>query len=231
MSRDLIAEYAEKLAMASLSTGSIRLQPEAPFRWASGYYMPIYNDNRMLLASWEHRRLVAEAFVKILEKEGCDFDLIAGTATAGIPHATSLADLLKKPLVYVRGASKGHGLENRIEGVSGKSALEERKVVLVEDLISTGGSSISAVEALRYSGAKTDLCLAIFSYGLEKAEAAFASLKPPCRCLPVLEYDRLIEIALAGGYIDQAASEQLLDWRSDPFGWGEKNGFAPEGGG
>jgi orotate phosphoribosyltransferase len=131
-------------------------------------------------------------------------------------------------MVYVRSSSKGHGLENRIEGVAEPSELEGRRVVLIEDLISTGGSSIKAVNALREAGAELQYCLAIFSYGLEKAETAFAELDPPCSCIPILEYDRMVSVALAEGYIDEEKQAHLLEWRRDPFGWGEARGFPPE---
>ncbi len=221
-------DYADKLAETSLSIGSIRLQPEMPFRWASGYYMPIYNDNRMLLAHADHRAFVASAFEEIMRRESIDCDVIAGTATAGIPHATSLADRLGKPMVYVRSSSKGHGLENRIEGVAEAADLKGKRVVLIEDLISTGGSSIKAVKALRDAGAEVPYCLAIFSYGLEKAESAFDELDPPCSCIPILEYERMVSVALAEGYIDEEKRSHLLEWRRDPFGWGEVHGFPPE---
>ena len=221
-------DYARKLAETSLSIGSIKLQPDAPFLWASGYYMPIYNDNRMLLGGPEHRRLVVEGFRALMEARKIDCDVVAGTATAGIPHATSLADSLGKPLVYVRSSSKGHGLENRIEGVADGRELAGKRVILVEDLISTGGSSISAVEALRDTGAQLPVCLAIFSYGLEKAQRAFAELEPSCTPVPILEYDRLVEIAFESGYIEEVKREALLEWRRDPFGWGETHGFPPQ---
>ena len=222
-------QYPREIAAASLSIGAIELRPENPFRWASGYRMPIYNDNRMLLSSARTRALVISAFVDALKREGIDPDIIAGTATAGIPHATSLADRLGKPLVYVRGSSKSHGRNNRIEGLCGDHYLQGKEVLLVEDLISTGGSSIGAVKALRDEGAQVSLCLAIFSYGLDKADEAFGSLAPPCRALPVLQYGEMIAAARQGGYITEKEESQLLSWREDPFGWGEKNGFPPEG--
>lgn len=221
--------YSRRIASAGLSIGAIELRPDNPFRWASGYRMPIYNDNRMLLSSADTRQLIVSAFTDALEQEGLEPDIIAGTATAGIPHATSLADRLKKPLVYVRGSSKSHGRNNRIEGLCGAGYLEGKEVLLVEDLVSTGGSSIAAVQALREEGARVSLCLAIFSYGLDKADEAFAALDPPCRALPVLGYSEMVAVALEMGYIDPLQEKQLLAWREDPFGWGEKNGFPPEG--
>ena len=221
--------HAVELAKAGLSIGSIRLRPEKPFRWASGYYMPIYNDNRILLSSWKFRALVASGFEDIIREKELHFDIIAGTATAGIPHATTLADRLQHPLVYVRSSSKGHGLQNRIEGIGSPEELSGRRVLLIEDLISTGGSSIDAVNALRQTGALVDTCLAIFTYGLNKATERFSALQPACNCLPILEYDQLIDIARQNGYINEQDQESLLEWRAAPFAWGEAHGFSPEG--
>lgn len=220
-------DFARELAQRSLEIGSIRLSPEQPFQWASGYYMPIYNDNRMLLARAADRELVAMALESLLEEEEA-FDVVAGTATAGIPHATSLADRLKLPMVYVRSSAKGHGRGNQIEGVADARELSDRRLVLVEDLISTGGSSIRALEALRATGADLSLCLAIFTYGLDKASSAFAALEPECRCRPILDYSRMIAEARRLGAIDESAVKSLEAWREDPFGWGEANGFPPK---
>jgi len=221
--------YAADLAEAGLSIGSIRLSPEKPFRWASGYYMPIYNDNRILLSDWKYRSMVASGFEEIIRSRKLQFDVVAGTATAGIPHATTLADRLRQPMVYVRSSSKGHGLQNRIEGVTAPAELAGKQVLLVEDLISTGGSSIEAVHALREAGAKVVACVAIFTYGLDRAAERFGELDPACPCVPILEYDQMIEIALQKNHINQNEQKSLLEWRSDPFGWGASHGFPPEG--
>ena len=170
--------YGERLAEISLEMGAIKLQPNDPFLWASGYRMPIYNDNRMLLSSSEARRLVAEGFLDILQQEEIDFEVIAGTSTAGIPHSTTLADMLGTPLTYVRTKAKDHGMGNQIEGLGGDRSYHNRKVVLIEDLISTGGSSIKAVQAVREAEGDITWCLAIFSYGLEKARTQFAEMVP-----------------------------------------------------
>src|SRR3989338_4323698 len=116
---------AETFANISLSIGAIKLSPDKPFLWASGYYMPIYNDNRMLLGSAGHRRLIADSFMNIITQEGIDFKIIVGTSTAGIPHATTLADRMDSPLIYVRDKPKDHGMRNQIEGID-----KERKLKL-----------------------------------------------------------------------------------------------------
>ncbi len=191
--------------------------------------MPVYNDNRMFLFHPETRRLIARGLAEIVEREGIAPEVVAGTATAGIPHGALLADLLELPYIYVRDKPKAHGLKNRIEGLDADSDLEGRRVVVIEDLISTGGSSARAVEAVREANGVANWCLSIFSYGLDKAAEHFAALNPPCEYTSLLTFPTLLEVARTGGLLtdDQIA---LLDaWREDPFGWGEANGFPKEG--
>jgi orotate phosphoribosyltransferase len=218
--------WGARLAEQALALGAIRLNVTDPFTWVSGYRMPIYNDNRRLLADASTRSLVAEGFREILGVLGYDPENIAGTATAGIPHATTLADRLSKPLSYVRSSSKGHGLGQQIEGLGPDGSYGGQRVVLVEDLISTGGSSIKAVEAIVAAGGVCPYTLAIFTYGMEVATKAFSALTPSCTFHTILTYDVMVQTALEKGYIDQKASEALRAWKDDPFGWGEQRGFA-----
>jgi orotate phosphoribosyltransferase len=220
--------YGPLLAEEALRLGAIRLQVDDPFTWASGYRMPIYNDNRQLLALPKARALVRDAFADMLKALPFDPDYIAGTATAGIPHATSLADLLGKPLSYVRSSGKDHGLHHQIEGLDRSESYGGATVLLVEDLISTGGSSIKAVQAIVGAGGVCPHCLAIFTYGFDKATEAFASLSPACSFHTILSYEEMLSSALKMGYVDEAGAQALALWRTDPFGWGERNGFAPE---
>ena len=219
--------YGPLLAKGTFELGAIKLSPSAPFTWASGYRMPIYNDNRMFLSQPKYRALIRDAFADMLSAIGGGFDNIAGTATAGIPHATSLADMLYKPLSYVRSSSKDHGLGHQIEGI-GKDGYNGQNVLLIEDLISTGSSSLKAVEAIRNAGGNCTLCLAIFTYGLRTAEEAFAALEPPCVFHTILDYGTMIQTACETGYISSDEAEVLHEWREDPFGWGEKRGFSRE---
>ena len=220
--------YGPKLAKAALSLGAIKLSPDKPFTWASGYRMPIYNDNRQFLALPEYRALIRDAFAEMVEVLGLgDVENISGTATAGIPHATSLADKLGKPMSYVRSSAKDHGMGNQIEGLAGGS-FGGKKVLLIEDLISTGSSSIKALQAIRQADGLCDTCLAIFTYGLDKAADAFAALTPKCSVYTILDYATMLETALADGYISAEHAESLRQWREDPFAWGEKHGFLKE---
>jgi orotate phosphoribosyltransferase len=220
--------YGPKLAEAALKLGAIKLRVEQPFTWASGYRMPIYNDNRQFLAVPEYRKLICKAFCEMIEALGlADADNIAGTSTAGIPHAASLADALNKPMTYVRSSAKDHGMGNQIEGLSDGS-YHGKKVILIEDLISTGSSSIKALEAIRRADGQCNTCLAIFTYGLDKAAQAFDSLDPKCALHAILEYDAMIRTAARTGYIDEKSAESLKAWRKSPFTWGEERGFPKE---
>lgn len=220
--------YGPILAKGAFELGAIRLSPGNPFTWVSGYRMPIYNDNRQFLAEPKYRALIRDAFADIIDSLGVQVDNVAGTATAGIPHATSLADMLYKPLSYVRSSSKDHGLGHQIEGLGQSGSYEGKNVLLIEDLISTGSSSLKAVEAVRAAGGRCDLCLAIFTYGFKTAEDAFAALNPPCVFHTILSYDVMVRTAEETGYISSDSAAALHEWRTDPFGWGEKRGFPRE---
>ena len=220
--------YSYEIAKSALKMGAIRLSPEKPFCWASGYYMPIYNDNRTLLGDSGVRKMVSLAFKELLFKLNYEPDTIAGTSTAGIPHATTLADLLQKPLSYIRSSSKDHGLQNQIEGLGRAPGYEGKKVVLIEDLISTGMSSIKAVKAIREAEGKVPYFLAIFPYGTSQGKEAFASLDPVCEPVTILDYDYVIPIAKEQGYIKPAQEAMLLEWSRSPFTWGENHGWKKE---
>jgi orotate phosphoribosyltransferase len=187
--------------------------------------MPVYNDNRMFLYHPEARRVIARGLADIVEKEAIAPEVVAGTATAGIPHGALLADLLDLPYIYIRDKPKAHGLKNRIEGLDADSDLEGRRVVVIEDLISTGGSSARAVEAVREANGAADWCLSIFSYGLSKAAEQFEALDPPCHYTSLLTFPTLLDVARTGGFLSDSQIALLEAWREDPFGWGEAHGF------
>ena len=215
-------KFSEEIAKISIETGAIQLNPETPFLWASGYRMPIYNDNRLLLENSKHRQLIAKGFKEIITSKEIEVDVVAGTATAGIPPATSLADMLKTPLIYVRPIPKEHGMKNQIEGV----LRDNQKVVLVEDLISTGGSALKAVAAIRKAGGKVDHCLSIFSYGFSKAIEQFKNAR--CQLHHLLNFEELILLARENKSVSTEQFSLLKSWHSDPFNWGSKNGFVDQ---
>jgi orotate phosphoribosyltransferase len=220
-----IDDVGRRIAEQGLRIGAIKLNPDNPFRWASGYRMPIYNDNRMFLYYPEARRVIARGLADIVEREGIAPEVVAGTATAGIPHGALLADLLELPYIYVRDKPKAHGLKNRIEGLDADSDLGDRAVVVIEDLISTGGSSARAVEGVREARGTCTWCLSIFSYGLDKAAEQFAALDPPCAFTSLLTFPLLLDVARTGGFLSAQQIALLEAWRLDPFGWGEAHGF------
>ena len=222
---EITNHFGPLLANLALDLGAIMLQVQQPFTWASGYRMPIYNDNRRLLASPKARALICDAFVAMLESLQFEADNIAGTATAGIPHATTLADRLAKPLSYVRSSGKDHGLGHQIEGLGQSGSYEGAKVLLIEDLISTGGSSIKAVEAIVKAGGVCPYTLAIFTYGFDAAAKAFEALDPGCTFYTILDYDVMVRSALKKGYVNEQEAGYLSQWREDPFAWGGKHGF------
>jgi len=209
--------YSKQLAQAALEIKAIKLQPNQPFRWASGYLMPIYNDNRKFLFYPQYRELVIEAFAEKIKEHNLQPDVIVGVATSGIPHAVALANKLNLPTAYVRSKKKGHGLQNLIEGVE---TLENKKVIIIEDLISTGGSALEAVKAVRAAGGKVLACLAIFSYSLDKSEENFKDEN--CPLFPLFTYDQLLELAIQENYLTVNDLQLLQEWRKDPYRWGEQ---------
>jgi orotate phosphoribosyltransferase len=225
LEEETIDDLGRRIAEEGLRIGAIKLNPDNPFQWASGYRMPVYNDNRMFLFYPEMRRTITRGLAGIIEKEKISPEVVAGTATAGIPHGALLADLLALPYIYIRDKPKAHGLRNRIEGLDADSDLGGQRVVVIEDLISTGGSSARAVEAVREAKGVAEWCLSIFSYGLEKAAEEFGALEPPCRFASLLTFPVLLDVARTGGFLSSDQIALLEGWRRDPFGWGEKHGF------
>ncbi len=221
------ASYAAELARAGLALRAFKLSPAKPFLWASGFYMPVYNDNRMFLFYPPYRKLITDAFEVMITSNHADFDVIAGTSTAGIPFGTMVAERLGAPFVYVRSKPKGHGLGNQIEGIGGPDALSGKKVILIEDLISTGRSSIEALSALTAAEGRVLACLSIFNYGMEQATRNFNDLEPPCRVDSILFFHELVLIASQDNYISAGDLQALAPWRSDPFNWGALHGFPP----
>jgi orotate phosphoribosyltransferase len=313
--KSTLYRFAKDIANTSLQIKAIKLNTEDPFQWASGYRMPIYNDNRMMLGQYKDRMLVAEGFKGLIDSERISIDYIAGTSTAGIAPAASAASLLRVPLVimeggdifsldstfgvstaedydavastcpwaipmgvsvankeklpfmYVRQSKKTHGLKQQIEGnpqegqkvflidhTVGESYLDnaadalkekglivtgtfssdisnrlrktdvcKKNVLVIEDLISTGGSSVKEVLAYREKGANVTHCMSIFNYGLDDAVRQFK--EENCEVRSLLTYDILLDVAKETGYLTDEQVKLLEEWRADPFNWGEKHGF------
>ncbi len=201
--------FASKL----LKIKAIKLQPNNPFTWASGWKSPFYCDNRKTLSYPELRNYVKLEIIHAILERFPDVEAIAGVATGAIPQGALVADALHLPFVYVRSKPKDHGLENLIEGEL-KPAM---KVVVIEDLISTGGSSLKAVEAIRKNGCEVIGMVASYTYGFPVAEQAFADAK--VTLVTLTDYEHVVQEALETGYIDAADVEVLHQWRKDPAHW------------
>lgn len=213
-------ETAERVARDLLRIGAVALRPDAPFTWASGRLSPVYTDNRLTLAFPDVRRRLCDAFSQAVADARLRADVVAGTATAGIPHAAWLADRLDLPLAYVRSAPKAHGRGNQIEG----RVEAGQTVVLVEDLVSTGGSVADAAAALRAAGAEVPLAVAIFSYGLDAAAARLGAAELPTTTLTDLSV--LARVARDEGSLSDGDLAALDAWRADPVAWSTARGGA-----
>ncbi|MBL7891052.1 MAG: orotate phosphoribosyltransferase [Bacteroidia bacterium] len=207
-------EAALKIAENLLQIKAIKIQPNKPFTWASGWKSPIYCDNRRTLSYPKVRTNIRQLFVDMIMAEFGKPDVIAGVATGGIAQGALVAQEMGLPFVYIRSEAKAHGLGNVIEGVieSGQS------VVVIEDLISTGGSSIKAVEALRKERCTVKGLISIFTYGFKAADDAFKKAK--CKAVSLCDYDVLVKQALKSNYITEKDLASLESWRKNPAEWG-----------
>ena len=203
----------EQIAKDLLSIGAVFLRPEDPFTWASGIKSPIYCDNRLTLTSVEVRNHVENALAETIKREYPDAEVLMGTSTAGIAHAAITAHLLDLPMGYVRSGAKDHGRHNQIEGRLEKG----QKVVVVEDLISTGGSSLKAVEAIRRDGCEVIGMIASFTYGFDVSVEAFKKAK--VELVTLTNYNAVLEVALKTDYINEEDIPVLQAWREDPSHW------------
>ena len=197
-----------KLAKELLAIQAVALRPNDYFTWTSGIKSPIYCDNRITMSYPSIRREIAAGMVEVIKEKYQAVEVIAGTATAGIPHAAWVSELLDLPMIYVRDSAKKHGKTNQIEG----RVLEGQKVVIIEDLISTGLSSLKVAKALREAGAEVLGVVAIFSYELKKAHEAFSQAE--VEYVTLTNYPVLVEEAVASDFIHQDDVEKLLEWRN-----------------
>ncbi len=206
-------EVAENVAKSLLQIKAVKLSPNKPFSWASGWRSPIYCDSRLTLSYPQIRTFIRQEFVKMIAEEVGHIDIVVGVATGGIAMGALIAQDLGLPFAYVRSYQKGHGMTNQIEGVveSGQRA------VVIEDLISTGGSSMKAVDALREAEVNVKALIAIFNYGFDVATKRFEDAK--CRMMSLSDYDALVEFAVASDYIVNKDLNKLKKWREDPENW------------
>ncbi|EPA0802830.1 orotate phosphoribosyltransferase [Enterococcus hirae] len=203
----------KNIAKDLLAIEAVFLSPNEPFTWASGLKSPIYCDNRITMSYPKVRKAIAQGLAEKIKQAFPDVEVIAGTATAGIPHAAWVAEILDLPMVYIRSKAKDHGKGNQIEG----RIFEGQKMVVIEDLISTGQSVLEATEAAKREGANVLGVAAIFTYELPAGEENFAKAELPLFTLT--NYSVLIETALAEKYIDEAELPLLKEWKKNPAGW------------
>ncbi|PRD48324.1 orotate phosphoribosyltransferase [Sphingobacterium haloxyli] len=206
-------EVEQKIAESLLQIKAIKLQPKNPFVWASGWKSPIYCDNRIALSHPAIRTYIRQQLSQLIQEEFGTVEMISGVATAGIPQGVLVAQDLGLPFTYVRSSAKDHGRQNLIEG----EVVSGQRVVIVEDLISTGKSSLLAVEALREAGCNVVGLVSIFTYGFDQAVKNFADAK--CPFFSLCNYDALINVAVNNGYILESDVALLEQWRRDPSTW------------
>jgi orotate phosphoribosyltransferase len=211
-------QTAKQIAAMLLEVGAVKLSPEKPFTWSSGWLSPIYCDNRITLSFPHVRTFIKHELANLVKHQFPEIEAIAGVATAGIPQGALVADLLDLPYVYVRAKPKDHGMENLIEG----KVIDNQKIVVVEDLISTGGSSLKVVHALRAAKVEVLGLVSIFSYGFEQAKIAFEEAEVPFFSLS--SYSALLVEAVAKDYISEDDMAYLQEWKLSPDKWGKGEG-------
>ncbi|MEK6891748.1 MAG: orotate phosphoribosyltransferase [Nanoarchaeota archaeon] len=205
----------DKVSEILLNLNAVILRTKPPFRWVSGILSPIYTDNRLLMSYPKEREFIVNSFIKLIKANKIKVDGFAGTATAGIPWAAWIAQKMKKPMIFVRSELKDHGKENKTEGI-----IEQGKTyVVVEDLISTGGSSLNTTNAVREKGGIVEHCIAIFTYELEKSKSNFDSVNVKLNTLT--NFTNLIKTAVQKKFIGRDQLAHIMDWKKNPEGWVE----------
>ncbi|TYP95267.1 orotate phosphoribosyltransferase [Fodinibius salinus] len=206
-------QFARELALDLLNINAVVLRPNDPFTWSSGWNSPIYCDNRLTMRYPKIRKKISQKFVSFIEDKFADIDVITGTATAGIPHAAWVAENMDKPMAYVRAKAKAYGMGNQIEGGIQKG----ETTVVLEDLISTGGSAISVFEALEFIGTEIEAVISIFTYGFDKSTNRFDNAGVPLYTLT--DYATLIDVASKNDFVDESHLKTLAEWRKKPEVW------------
>ena len=210
--------YSEKTAKILLRIHAVSFNPKKPFRYSSGILSPVYTDCRLLMSYPKERTIIRNLYAQMIKSIG-KFDVVAGTATAGIPHAAWIAEKLRLPMIYVRGKAKDHGKGNQIEGKVKKN----QKVAVIEDLISTGGSSVETVRAIRKEGAKSLHIFSIITYGMNKSKENLRT--NGIKLISLTDFPTVVKVAEQIGYIKAKDKNIILEWAKDPSSWGKKMGF------
>jgi len=209
---------SETVAKILLDLKAVTFNPKQPYHYASGIISPVYTDCRVIIANPEKRSQIRDFYIEAIKESGAPFDVVAGTATAGIPHAAWIADKLEVPMAYVRGKAKDHGKENTVEG-----ALQPgQKVIIIEDLVSTGDSSINSFHAIRAAGGEASHVFSIMKYGLKKGEDNFKENN--LTLISLTDFETILEVAKNNQDLDDDEIETIKDWLNDPQGWGKRQG-------
>lgn len=211
-----INEVEQNVAESLLQIKAIKLQPKNPFTWASGWKSPIYCDNRITLSHPSIRTYLRQQLVECIQEEFGSVEMVSGVATGGIPQGVLVAQDLGLPFTYVRPSAKEHGRQNQVEG----EVVSGQRVVVIEDLISTGKSSIKAIQALKEAECNVVGLVSVFTYGFDVAKENFEEVK--CPTFSLCNYEALIQVALKNNYILEEDMEMLKNWRLDPSNWNGK---------
>lgn len=207
------------VAKILLELKAVSLSAKVPFKYSSGILSPIYTDCRILMSYPKERQIIRDLYIDAINKTGIKFDVIGGTATAGIPHAAWIADKMNLPMIYVRGKVKDHGKGNKIEGKVEKG----QNVAIIEDLISTGESSLQTAKAIKMAGGKADFVFSIMTYSMDAADENFKN--SGLELISLTNIGELINSAIEMDYIKESDKPVILDWTSNPISWGKKMGF------
>lgn len=210
---------SEKVAKILLGINAITLNPQKPYKYVSGILSPIYTDCRLLISFPKERREIIKYYLDAIKNSKISIDVVAGTATAGIPWTSWIADALNQPMIYVRSEQKKHGKRNQIEGLIKKG----QRVAVIEDLVSTGKSSIETVNAIRNSGFTASYIFSVMTYRIKKAEINFKKNK--IKLVSLTDFKTVTNIAYKKNYIDKKDQKIILEWVKDPASWGKKMGF------
>ncbi|MDO8269327.1 MAG: orotate phosphoribosyltransferase [Candidatus Levybacteria bacterium] len=211
-------DSSRRIAKLLLSIDAVTISPDNPYRYSSGILSPVYSDMRLLVSYPTERKIVINELANIIKGLG-KCDILAGTSTAGIPHAAFLAMKLDMPMVYVRGKAKDHGKKSQIEGLFKKG----QRAIIIEDLISTGGSSLETLEALKHAGGKVKNIVAIFTYTMPISVANMK--KAGIKLTTLTTFPQVVDMAVKMGKMKEKDKQTVLDWLKDPAGWGKKMGF------
>ncbi|OGE24931.1 orotate phosphoribosyltransferase [Candidatus Daviesbacteria bacterium RIFCSPHIGHO2_02_FULL_39_12] len=210
---------SQKVARILLELSAISLNLKKPYRYVSGMFSPVYTDCRVLMAYPDKRKLIRDLYINAVKKSGIAFDVVAGTATAGIPHAAWIADKLNLPMVYVRDKAKDHGKENMMEGIIKKG----QKAVVIEDLVSTGESAINSVNAIRAAGGQVSAVFSIITYGLAAADKNLA--ENDLKLVSLTDFNQVVAEAQIINQITKEEVSAILDWAKNPQAWGKNLGL------